>query len=194
VTLLKRDIHHHTYADYLTWSDIQRAELVNGTAYVRELPAPSRLHQEVVREMLFQLRCALDGKSWSIQVAPFDVRLPRADEPDGDIDTVVQPDVLIVCDRTKFDERGMRGAPDWVAEVLSPSTASHNQTVKLPVYERAGVREAWFVDPRNRTLMIYRLDGGRYARPAILELKGQTSLSAIPGLHVDWDRLLSQLI
>jgi Uma2 family endonuclease len=193
MTLLKRDIHHHTYADYLSWSETQRAELVNGTAYIREPPAPSRLHQEVVREMLFQLRSALDGKSWSIQVAPFDVRLPRSNEPDAEIDTVVQPDVLIVRDRTKFDERGMRGAPDWVAEILSPSTASHNQTVKLPVYERAGIREVWFVDPRNRTLMIYRLEGARYGRPTILELKGQTSLTAIPDLRVDWDHLLSQV-
>jgi Uma2 family endonuclease len=193
MTLLKRDIHHHTYADYLSWSETQRAELVNGTAYIREPPAPSRLHQEVVREMLFQLRSALDGKSWSIQVAPFDVRLPRSNEPDAEIDTVVQPDVLIVRDRTKFDERGMRGAPDWVAEILSPSTASHNQTVKLPVYERAGIREVWFVDPRNRTLMIYRFEGARYGRPTILELKGQTSLTAIPDLRVDWDNLLSQV-
>jgi Uma2 family endonuclease len=194
MALIKRDTRHHTYSDYLSWSETQRAELVNGTAYVREPPAPSRLHQEVVREMLFQLRGALDGKSWSIQVAPFDVRLPRANEPDGEIDTVVQPDVLIACDRAKFDERGMRGAPDWVAEVLSPSTAGHNQTVKLPVYERAGVREVWFVDPGNKTLAIHRLEGTRYGRPDILELKGQTPLSCIPGLHVDWDRLLSQLM
>jgi Uma2 family endonuclease len=193
MTLLKRDTHHHTYADYLTWSDIYGTELVNGTAYVREPPAPSFLHQEVVREILFQLRSARVDESWSIQIAPFDVRLPKANEPDGEVDTVVQPDVLIVCDRAKFDKRGMRGAPDWVAEVLSPSTAQDNQTVKLPVYERAGVREVWFVDPSNRTLMIYRLEGSRYGRPAILELKGQTSLSAVPNLQVDWDRLLSDL-
>ena len=144
--------------------------------------------------MVFQLRGALEGKSWRIQMAPFDVPLPKSNEPDGDIDTVVQPDVLIVCDRTKFDERGMRGAPDWVAEVLSPSTASHNQTVKLPVYECAGVREVWLVDPRNRTVMIYRLEGNRYGRPTILELKGQTSLTATPGLHIDWDRLSAQVV
>jgi Uma2 family endonuclease len=186
-------MHHYTYADYLSWSDTQRAELVNGVAYVREPPAPSRLHQEVVRELLLQLRVALEGRSWCIQIAPFDVRLPKSNEPDGSIDTVVQPDLLIVCDRTKLDERGMRGAPDWIVEVLSPGTASHNQTVKLPAYERAGVREAWFVDPRNRTLVIYRLEGDRYGRPFVQELKGQTSLTAVPGLHVDWDRLLSQL-
>jgi Uma2 family endonuclease len=193
MTLLERDIDRHTYADYLSWSNIQRAELVNGIAYIREPPAPSHLHQEVVREILYQLRGALEGKAWCIQIAPYDVRLPKANEPDGDVDTVVQPDVLIVCDRTKFDERGMRGAPDWVAEVLSPGTASHNQTVKLPAYERAGVREVWLVDPRNRTVMIYRLEGTGYGRPAILELKGQTALTAVPGLQIDWDRLLSQV-
>lgn len=193
MTPLKRDTHHHTYADYLTWADIQCAELVDGTAYIREPPAPSRLHQELVREILHQLRGSLEGNAWCIQIAPFDVRLPKANEPDDDIDTVVQPDVLIVCDRTKFDERGMRGAPDWVAEVLSPGTASHNRTIKIPAYERAGVREVWLVDPRDRTLMIYQLEGGRYGSPAIRQLKGQTFLSVIPKLHVDWDRLLSQL-
>jgi len=194
MTLPRRDTQYHTYGEYLTWPDDRREELIDGVAYIKEPPAPTRVHQKLLGDLHYQLRAALEGKPYDIYLAPFDVRLPKADEADEDVDTVVQPDVLIVCDRTKFDERGMRGAPDWVAEVLSPSTASHNQTVKLPVYERAGVREAWFVDPRNRTLMIYRLDGGRYARPAILELKGQTSLSAIPGLHVDWDRLLSQLI
>jgi Uma2 family endonuclease len=193
MTLLKRDIDRHTYADYLSWSDIQRAELVNGIAYIREPPAPSHLHQEVVREILYQLRGALESQSWCIQIAPYDVRLPKTNEPDEDVDTVVQPDVLIACDRTRFDERGLRGAPDWVAEVLSPGTASHDQTVKLPAYERAGVREVWLVDPRNRTVMIYRLEGTCYGRPAVLELKGQTALTAVPGLHVDWDRLLSQV-
>lgn len=193
MALIKRDMRHHTYADYLTWSDIPRAELVDGTAYISEPPAPSLLHQELVREILYQLRSALEGKAWCIQIAPFDVRLPRADEPDEDIDTVVQPDVLIVCDRAKFDERGMRGAPDWVAEVLSPRTASHNRTIKIPAYERAGVREVWLVDPRNRTVMIYRLEGNRYGRPTVLEMKGRTALTAVSGLHVDWDRLLSQL-
>jgi len=82
---------------------------------------------------------ALEGKSSRAYVAPFDVRLPKSGEADDEVDTVVQPDVLIVCDRHKLDERGMRGAPGWVAEVLSPTTLSHDQIIKLAAYERAGV-------------------------------------------------------
>jgi Uma2 family endonuclease len=168
--------------------------LIDGIAYIREPPAPSRLHQEWVGGLYRQVGMALEGKSCRVYIAPFDVRLPKSDETDDQIDTVVQPDVLIVCDRHKLDQRGMRGAPDWLTEVLSPSTASHDQVIKLPAYERAGVPEVWLIHPIDRTLTIYRLEDGRYGRPTILALKGQTSLTAVPGVSIDWDRLLSQLL
>ncbi len=189
MALPQRDTLRHTYAEYLTWPDGERDELINGTAYVREPPAPSRSHQELVGELYLQARLALDGKSCRVYIAPFDVRLPQSGEADELIDTVVQPDVLIVCDLSKLDKRGMHGAPDWIAEVLSPASASHDQIVKLPAYERAGVPEVWFVHPIDRILSIYRLEGGRYGRPTILELKGRTAISAIPGVSIDWDRL-----
>lgn len=189
MTLPQRDARHHTYAEYLTWPEGLCDELINGTAYVREPPAPSRPHQELVGELYLQVRLALEGKPCRAYIAPFDVRLPRYGEADELIDTVVQPDVLVVCDTGKLDERGMRGAPDWIAEVLSPATASHDEIVKLPAYERAGVREVWLVHPIDRVLSIYRLEGGRYGRPIILELKGRTAIGAIPGVTIDWDRL-----
>jgi Uma2 family endonuclease len=99
-----------------------------------------------------------------------------------------------VCDLNKLDHRGMRGAPDWLAEVLSPSTAGHDQVIKLPVYERAGVSEVWLIHPIDRTLTIYRLKDGRYGRAVVQELKGQTSLTAVPGVIIDWDRVLAQLV
>ena len=105
----------------------------------------------------------------------------------------MQPDVLIVSDLEKLDARGVRGAPAWVAEVLSPGTARHDQVVKLPVYERAGVRQVWFIHPIKRTLTIHRLEAGRYGRPTIQELKGRTSLTAVPGVTIDWDRLLARM-
>ncbi|MDE2449680.1 MAG: Uma2 family endonuclease [Gammaproteobacteria bacterium] len=185
----RRDALHHTYADYLTWTDDGRAELIDGIAYVKEPPAPSRSHQEIVGELYFQVRLALAGKPWRTYIAPFDVRLPKSGEADDRVDTVVQPDILVVCDLDKLDDRGMRSAPDWIAEVLSPSTASYDRTIKVPVYERAGVRELWLVHPADRTLTIYRLEEGRYGRPTILELKGRTEISAIPGASIDWDRL-----
>lgn len=193
MSLTKCNTQRHTYSDYLTWPDDRCGELIDGVAYVREPPAPTRIHQELVGELYHQVRAALAGKAWRAYVAPFDIRLPKATERDDEIDTVVQPDVLIACDLSKLDGRGMRGAPDWLAEVLSPSTASHDQVNKLPAYERAGVREVWLIHPIDRTLSIYRLEDGRYARPTILELKGRTAMTAVPNIVIDWDRVLDRL-
>lgn len=189
MALPRRDTLHHTYGEYLTWHDSEREELINGIAYIREPPAPSRSHQEVAGELYHQVKLALEGKSCRAYIAPFDVRLPKGAEADDCVDTVVQPDVLIVSDLNKLDERGMRGAPDWIAEVLSPTTASHDQIIKLPLYERTGVLEVWLIHPSDRTLTVYRLEGGRYGPPDILELKGRTAIGAIPGVSIDWDRL-----
>jgi Uma2 family endonuclease len=193
MALLKRDLHHYTYADYLRWSGTHGEELIDGTAYVREPPAPSPSHQEIVVGLCSQIRPALKDKPCRVYVAPFDVRLPKSAEEDEQVDTVVQPDVLIVCDLQKIDARGMRGAPDWVAEVLSPYTASHDQAVKLPAYERAGVREVWLVHPIDRTLAIYQLEAGRYGRARILELEGKTQIAAVSGVTIDWDEVLVEI-
>ena len=194
MSVTQRDTQRHTYGDYLEWSRDYGDEIIDGVAYVREPPSPSRTHQELVVAISYQLCRALEGRSCCVYVAPFDVRLPRSDETDDKIETVVQPDVFIVCDRGKTDERGVRGAPDWLAEVLSPSTASYDQSVKIPLYERAGVSEVWLIHPTDRTLAIYRLEDGRYGRPFYQELKGQTLLSAVPSVGIDWDRMMTRLV
>ena len=190
----QRDTQRHTYGDYLEWSRDYGDEIIDGVAYVREPPSPSRTHQKLVVALTYELCRALEGSSCWVYVAPFDVRLPRSDETDDKIDTVVQPDVFIVCDPGKTDERGVRGAPDWLAEVLSPSTASYDQRVKIPLYERAGVPEVWLVHPTDLTLAIYRLEDGRYGRPIYQKLQGQTLLSAVPSVSIDWDRTMTRLV
>jgi Uma2 family endonuclease len=187
----QRDTQHHTYSDYLTWSGTYGNELIDGVAYVGEPPAPSRLHQEVVGELYRQVTNSLQGKRARAFVAPFDVRLPKNSGADDQIDTVVQPDVVVVCDPHKLDDRGMRGTPDWIAEVLSPSTAVYDRTTKLSAYERAGVPEIWLVDPIDRTVTIYRIARGRYTQPVVLELRGQTPITAVAGISIDWDHLLA---
>jgi Uma2 family endonuclease len=187
----QRDLQHHTYADYLTWSATFGNELIDGIAYVGEPPAPSRVHQEFVGEIYRQVTNSLQGRRAHPYVAPFDVRLPKHSGADDQIDTVVQPDVVIVCDSHKLDDRGLNGAPDWVAEVLSPSTAAYDRTIKLAVYERARVPEVWLVDPIDRTVTIYRITAGCYTRPVELELRGQTPVTAVPGISIDWDHLLA---
>jgi Uma2 family endonuclease len=192
--LRKRDTDYHTYADYLTWSATYGDELINGAAFVREPPGPSLSHQGVVLEVGRQIANALEGKPCRVFVSPLDVRLPKSTEEDDQVDTVVQPDVFIVCDLKKIDVRGVRGAPDWLAEVLSPGTARHDRRIKLPVYERAGVREVWLIDPIGRTLSVHRLEAGHYGRAIRLELIGQTPITAVPGVSLDWDKVLAKTL
>ena len=183
---------HYTYADYLQWPDETRYELIDGEAFLMA-PAPLIEHQEVAGDVYHQLRNQLDGKPCRPYIAPVDVRLPRADEADAAIDTVVQPDVLVVCDPAKIDRRGVRGAPDWLLEVLSPSTAAHDQIAKRRTYERAGVREYWLVHPSDRTLTVYVLDNGQYGRPDIYDLKDETPIGVLPGVSIAWDALIERL-
>ena len=183
---------HYTYADYLQWPDDTRYELIDGEAF-RMAPTPLIEHQEIAGEVYCQLANQLDGQPCRPYIAPVDVRLPRKDEADAAIDTVVQPDVLVVCDPHKIDRRGVRGAPDWVLEVLSPSTAAHDQIAKRRTYERAGVREYWLVHPGDRTLTVYVLDNGQYGRPEIYELKDATPIGVLPGVSIAWDALVERL-
>jgi Uma2 family endonuclease len=183
--IAQRDSGYHTYADYLGWPDDVRYELVEGVAYLMA-PAPTRRHQEVVGEVFRQVSTALLGRRCRAYVSPFDVRLPRRGEDDALVDTVLQPDVAVFCDLAKLDDRGARGAPDWVVEVLSPATAAHDQTVKLRAYERAGVPELWLLHPADHTVAIYRLVDGSYGRPEIRETVGTQYVGAVTDVFVDW--------
>ena len=190
--LALRQEKHYTYADYLQWPDETRYELIDGEAFLMS-PAPLVEHQEIAGEVFRQLANQLDGQPCRPYIALVDVRLPRTDEADAAIDTVVQPDVLVVCDPGKVDRRGVRGAPDWLLEVLSPSTAAHDQIAKRRTYERAGVREYWLVHPGDRTLTVYVLDNGQYGRPEIYELKDATPIGVLPGVSIAWDALVERL-
>ena len=154
---LKKEKNYYTYADYLTWDDDARYELIDGVPYLMS-PAPGRRHQGISSEIHRQLANFLKGKSCKVYSAPFDVRL-NADEAD---DTVVQPDILVVCDKSKLDERGCKGAPDMVIEILSPSTIRHDKVKKLQLYQKTGVREYWIVTPDQKTIDVYTLEEGKY--------------------------------
>ncbi|MCM2309254.1 MAG: Uma2 family endonuclease [Sulfuritalea sp.] len=189
--LPQRDLEFHTYAESAAWPDDVRYELIHGIAYAMD-PAPARRHQEVAGEMFRQIADALEGSPCRPYIAPFDVRLPRADEADGRIDTVVQPDISVICDKAKLDERGRRGAPDWIVEVLSPGSAGHDQVVKRELYERVGVREYWLVHPIDKVVTIYLLAAGAYGKPAVQELVGDTTATVLPQVTIAWARVLRE--
>lgn len=147
----------YTFSDYLRWEGQERYELIDGEAYL--LAAPSFTHQEVSAELHRQLLNFLVGKNCRAIAAPFDVRLfEQADDGPENVDTVIQPDISIICDRSRVDERGYRGVPDMIIEILSPSSTRHDKLVKFHLYQRAGLKEYWIVDPANRTVSVYQLD------------------------------------
>jgi Uma2 family endonuclease len=192
MALAMRDDGLHTYGEYLTWPDELRFELIDGVAYCMA-PGPNLEHQDFAGEIYFQLRLALQGKPCRAFFAPLDVRLPKADEADERVDTVVQPDVLVVCQPDKLDRRGVRGAPDLAVEVLSPSTASHDHLRKRRVYERAGVREYWLVHPTDRMVTVYRLENGEFGKPEVFDMSEATPVGVLPGVVIDWEDLLQRL-
>jgi len=145
-----------TYRHYKTWPDSERWELIDGHAWAMS-PAPTRYHQRLLGRIFSWLDSFLKGRPCQAYFAPFDVLLPEGDETDDDTATVVQPDIVVYCDRSKLTNAGARGAPDLAIEILSPSTAKKDQNEKFGLYERHGVKEYWVVDPAGRWLCVYRL-------------------------------------
>lgn len=157
----------YTYTDYLTWDDGKRYELIDGEVYMMS-PAPTTSHQRIQRRLTTLLDIFLDGKQCEAFPAPFDVRLNSGAADD----TVVQPDITVVCDPGKIDERGCRGVPDMVVEILSPSTARRDQLVKFNTYLAAGVREYWIVSPQARIVQVNLLRDGGY----VIQVYGDTDV------------------
>lgn len=148
----------YTFADCLTWSENERIEIIDGAAVM--MAPPSRVHQEISGALFAQLYNYLDGKPCRVYAAPFAVRLFEQDgDSPEDVDTMVEPDLTVVCDSGKLDTHGCKGAPDLVIEILSPATRRHDRLVKLGLYQRAGVREYWIVNPEDSTVQVMLQDG-----------------------------------
>ena len=157
---VKRD-RIYTYADYLSWNDGESWELIDGVAYNMS-PAPNRRHQEVSRNLLIKFGNYVEGKPCQVYSAPFDVRLPLRDEKEEDIINVVQPDILVVCDKSKLDDKGCIGAPDLVVEIFSASTSKKDHNEKFNLYEKVGVEQYWIAYPYEKEIYIYQLIDGKY--------------------------------
>jgi len=148
----------YTYADYASWGDDVKCELIDGVVYLMA-PGASETHQDTSGELFGQIWAYLKDKPCKIFHLPFDVCL----QADGDDDkTVVQPDLFVVCDRSKLDGKRCNGAPDMIIEILSPSSASRDMLLKYNKYMQAGVREYWIVDPEAKIVRVCILKDGKY--------------------------------
>ena len=150
-----------TLADVQEWDETIRSELIEG--YPVMMAPPRRIHQRIVSELNRQLANFLKGKKCSVYPAPFAVRLfeKEGDSP-YDVDTMVEPDISVVCDSSKLDDIGCKGAPDFIIEILSPSSLRHDRVTKFNLYRQTGVKEYWIVDPDNKTVETYILENGYY--------------------------------
>jgi Uma2 family endonuclease len=148
---------YYTYQDYLTWRFKERVELLLGRIF-KMSPAPGRRHQEVSGALHGELYMQFKGqKRCSLFSAPFDVRLPVSKTEDK-TDTVVQPDLCVVCDADKLDKQGCNGAPDLVIEILSPGNTPKEMKDKFELYEASKVTEYWIVDPEREDVLVYTLN------------------------------------
>ncbi|GHU24374.1 hypothetical protein FACS1894172_13340 [Spirochaetia bacterium] len=175
----------YTYRDYLELEleAFERCELIDGEFYA--MAAPNTAHQTVSMELSTQIHNFLKGKPCKVFSAPYDVILPfprrRHQKNVFDMTTVVQPDISVICDRTKIIESGCFGAPDFVIEILSPGNTPEEMSRKLDLYKRAGVREYWVVDPALKSVQVYILQHNEYL-PALYHESDNIPVSILPGL------------
>lgn len=182
----------YTFADILAWDEGERVEIIDGEA-IMMAPAPARVHQEISGELFRQFANYLRGKKCKVYAAPFDVRLfeEDGDRPE-DVDTVVEPDITIVCDPSKLDERGCKGAPDMVEEILSPTTQRHDRFTKFILYQRAGVREYWIVDPDSKTVQSFVLEDRHYAVREFGTARDKMKVSVLEDCIIDLSELFPE--
>lgn len=183
----------YTYADYLKWNFEERLELIKGRIF-KMSPAPAPIHQEVTSNIIALLHGLLKKKNCKVYPAPFDVRLPvKNKKKDNEITTVVQPDISVICDESKIDGRGCCGAPDLVIEILSPGNSHKEVKLKFELYEEAGVKEYWIVNPVEANLVVFVLDDqGKYSGGKIYVNKDKIKSQAIPGIIVNTKEMFAK--
>ena len=182
----------YTFADVLSWDESEHIEIINGEAFA--MAAPSRMHQKISMELSRQLANYLEGKKCEVYPAPFSVRLFEQDgDAPEDVDTLVEPDIPVICDRNKLDQYGCKGAPDMVIEVLSPSSHRHDQLVKLNLYQQAGVREYWIVDPENRIVRVMLLSDAGFLQPHEIYQQGDIArVTVLEGCFIELGKVFSE--
>lgn len=176
----------YSYADYLTWKFDEFVELIRGKV-MRPMAGPSRRHQRYSIRLSAEIYSFVKNSACEVFTAPFDVRLVKSGvNGDQQIRTVVQPDIIVVCDPGKLDERGCVGAPDWIIEIVSPGNTAHDTKTKFDLYEENGVREYWIVYPGDKTITAFVLENGQYKLAQEYIEPGPMPVTTLPGLALEW--------
>jgi Uma2 family endonuclease len=184
---------YYSYADYLTWPMDLVAELIHGKIFKKAAAAPKRIHQKVASKLNFKLYQFFEGKICQVYPAPFDVRFPIDSKEDHEIFDVVQPDLCVVCDPAKLDERGCIGAPDLIIEILSPGSTKLEIKHKYELYESRGVREYWIIHPEYHNLFIYTWVNGTYVPSRLFTAGDVIESTVIKGFKLHLEEFFSDI-
>lgn len=192
--MLPSKIELYTYMDYINKKDDKSFELIDGKFYAMS-PAPSRIHQKIVTELSRRIGNFIEINSLpcEVYVAPFDVRLVNEGEREEDCINVVQPDISIICDKTKLDDKGCKGAPEFIIEVVSASNSSLDYVKKLYLYEKFKVNEYWIINPETSHILIYRLnDINQYSEPDRFSFDENMESSFLKGFQININSIVNK--
>ena len=181
---------NYTYADLQSWNDEKRYEIIDGDLFC--MNAPLRIHQKISFDLGRKLADLLEKRGCEVYLAPFDVRLSET-KNEKEIINVVQPDISVICDKNKLDEKGCFGAPDLIVEVVSPSSASRDYVKKRRLYEKFGVKEYWIINPEQRFLQIQKLEGNKYVTTDSYASEEVVPSSIFPELQIDLSEIFPEL-
>lgn len=174
----------YSYSDYLTWQFDEVVELIRGKIFKKAAAAPKRIHQRISLKLATKFYTFLEGKRCQVYEAPFDVRFPKTSNEDSQIFDVVQPDICVICDLKKLDDRGCLGAPDLIVEILSPSNNETELRYKFDLYESQEVKEYWIVSPENQTFTINTLIDQRYVTSRMMTSGDVVESAVIKGFSL----------
>lgn len=183
----------YTYADYLTWKFMERVELILGKIFLMS-PAPTSKHQYISGLMSAEFVTFLKRTSCRVFSAPFDVTLPIKNK-NGEPNTVIQPDICVICDHEKITEKGCVGAPDLIVEIVSGSSVKRDLHEKYNIYEQSGVKEYWIVHPNDKSLSIFLLnEQGKYVTSRPLTYGDKVASKVLPGMEIDLNEVFQDVV
>ena len=189
---LSKEDRKYTYADYLKFPNDERWEIIDGIPSMQS--APTWQHQSISRELILQFGGYLSNSQCQVFAAPFDLRLPEIEEKvdDQDVTNVHQPDLLVVCDKSRLKGTGYYGIPSLVIEILSPSTVRNDRLLKFNIYEKVGVKEYWIVEPDTKLVNVFVLqDNNRYGRTELYTETDNVTVSIFPDLIIDLSKIFN---
>lgn len=180
----------YTYDDYLKFTDDEVVEIIDGRIFAMS-PAPSRIHQEIIMEISSEIRNYIKVNNGNCKVypAPFDVVLKKDDEDIKKSKNIVQPDISVICDKSKLTDKGCTGSPDMIVEVVSPFNPSNDYIKKLSLYEEYKVKEYWIVNSMQKSILVYSLDNDVYGAPSFYTFNDEIKVGIFENLKIDFKSL-----